>query len=91
MTAAQTLRDPFEDYLVYLRHSVTLVERIYQLDKSDGFSGDGTAEARAFTAERLAAGASELRDMIYTAWADSATPVRESHPKIYLQKHFLSF
>ena len=35
----------------------------------------GSAESRDFTIERLAAGASMLRDMIYTAWIDSAQPV----------------
>jgi hypothetical protein len=45
------------------------------LDKAGGFAGAGTAESREFTAERLAAGASMLRDMIYTAWLESANPV----------------
>jgi len=71
--------DPFAGYLAYLRHSATFVERVYQLDKAQGFAGAGTAESRQFTAERLAAGASELRDLIYTAWLDSAKPVPERH------------
>jgi hypothetical protein len=74
------LNDPFEDYLAYLRHSASLVERVYQLDKVHGFDGTGTPESRQFTSERLAAAASELRDMIYTAWIDSAKTVPEWHP-----------
>jgi hypothetical protein len=82
MSAMQTLHDPFENYLAYLRHSAIFVERVYQLDLSQGFTGQGSAEARDFAAERLAACASELRDMIYTAWVASATPVPEWHPKV---------
>ena len=69
------LADPFEDYVKYLRHSNSLVEKTYQLEKAGGFSGAGTPEGKAFTDERLAAGATELRDMIYTAWVRSADPV----------------
>ena len=63
----------------YLRHSSTLVERVYQLAKAHGFEGAGTPEAKQFTAERLAAGASMLRDLIYSAWEESAKPVPERH------------
>jgi dihydroorotate dehydrogenase len=41
--------------------------------------GAGTAESREFTAERLAAGASMLRDMIYTAWLESGKPVADPY------------
>jgi hypothetical protein len=61
--------------VAYLRHTATHVERVYQLEKVGGFTGAGTAESRDFTAERLAAGASMLRDMVYSAWLDSAKPV----------------
>ncbi len=71
--------DMFDAYLAYLRHSATFVEKVYQLDKLGGFAGAGTSESRAFTAERLAAGASMLRDMIYTAWIDSAQPVPDPY------------
>ncbi len=69
------LADPFEDYVKYLRHSQTLMEKTYQLEKAGGFTGSGSPESRAFTDERLAAGATELRDLIYTAWVRSADPV----------------
>jgi len=73
------LTDEWTDYLAYLRHSTSLVEQTYQLEKAGGFKDAGTPEAKAFTEERLAAGAIELRDMIYTAWVRSGDPVEEFH------------
>jgi len=67
--------DIFDAYVAYLRESATHVEKVYQLEKAGGFEGKGTAESRDFTAQRIAVGASMLRDMIYTAWLDSAKPV----------------
>jgi hypothetical protein len=74
--------DIFDAYVAYLRNTKTYVEKVYQLDKAGGFVGAGTQESRQFTAERLGAGASMLRDMIYTAWLESANPV----PDPYAQK-----
>jgi hypothetical protein len=71
--------DLFDAYVAYLRNTKTYVEKVYQLDKVGGFVGEGTAESREFTAERLAAGASMLRDMIYTAWLESAKPVNDPY------------
>jgi len=76
MTPARALPgDIFDDYMAYLRTTQSQVERVYQLEKAGGFVGAGSAESREFTEQRLAAGASMLRDMIYTAWVDSAQPV----------------
>ena len=72
--------DIFADYVSYLRHSALYVERVYQLEKAGGLDGQGTQASREFTAERLAAGASMLRDMIYTAWLESAKAVPETYP-----------
>ncbi len=74
------LGDVFTDYVAYLRHSNTLVEKVYQLEKAGAFAGAGTPEGKALVDERLAAGATELRDMIYTAWVRSGDPVPEYHP-----------
>ena len=71
----KVLGDVFDDYVAYLRHSNTLVEKTYQLEKAGAFTGEGTPEGKAFAEGRLAAGATELRDMIYTAWIRSADPV----------------
>jgi hypothetical protein len=80
MTDAKTIEgDPFDNYVAYLRHTATYVEKVYQLEKAGGFVGAGTAESREFTAERLAAGASMLRDMIYSAWLESAKPVADPY------------
>ena len=81
VAAAQpkVLTDEWSDYMDYLRYTGSLVEKTYQLEKAGGFTGAGTPEAKAFTEERLAAGAIQLRDMIYTAWVRSADPVQEFH------------
>ena len=71
--------DIFDAYVAYLRHTWTYVEKVYQLDKAGGFIGAGTPESRDFAAARLADGASMLRDMIYTAWIDSAQPVADPY------------
>jgi hypothetical protein len=71
--------DVFDAYVAYLRQSATYVEKVYQLEKAGGFQGAGTPESREFTAERLAAGASMLRDMIYTAWLESAKVVPDPY------------
>jgi hypothetical protein len=75
--------DEWDAYMTYLRHSNLLMERVYQLDKQKGFDGAGTPEAKQFTAERLASAASMLRDLIDSAWIESAKPVPEwnAHPK----------
>jgi hypothetical protein len=69
--------DMFDAYIAYLRHTGTYTEKVYQFEKAGGFIGAGTPDSRDFTAARLADGASMLRDMIYTAWVDSAQPVPE--------------
>lgn len=83
MSAVHPLEgDVFADYVAYLRETSKYVEKVYQLEKAGGFEGQGTQESRDFTADRLAAGASMLRDMIYSAWLESAKPVPErSAPK----------
>jgi len=80
MTAPKLVTgDVFDSYVAYLRHSATLIDSVYAFDKTGGFDNTGTPESRAFTAERLAAGASELRDLIYTAWIESGRPVPEKN------------
>lgn len=79
MTPPQPIGDEWTDYLTYLHHTNSFVEQVYQLDKQHGFDGTGTPESRHFTAERLAAGASMLRDLIVAAWVKSAEPVPEWH------------
>jgi hypothetical protein len=71
--------DMFDAYVAYLRHTATYVEQVYKLEKAGGFIGAGSAESREITVERLAAGASMLRDMIYSAWIDSGVPVPDPY------------
>ena len=81
MTPVHPVTDEWDAYLEYLHHSNSLVERVYQIDKQQGFIGAGTPEAKQFTSERLAAGASMLRDLIYAAWVKSAEPVPDWHDR----------
>jgi hypothetical protein len=71
--------DMFDAYVAYLRITATYVEKVYQFEKAGGFVGAGSADSRAFASERLAAGASTLRDMIYSAWLSSAKPVPDPY------------
>jgi hypothetical protein len=75
------LNDVFAEYMSYLRHSHDLVEKVYQLDKEDAFKGAGTPDGKVMIDQQLAAGATELRDMIYTAWVKSGDPVPEYRAK----------
>jgi hypothetical protein len=69
---AREVKNPFQDYLSYLWKSHSYVEQVYQLEKAGGFDGAGTAESRQFIEQRMAYGATMLRDLWYTAWMDSA-------------------
>lgn len=56
----------------YLHATWTEVAPTYRLEKTVGFR-TASPQATAFVAERIAAGASELRDLTVDAWAASAT------------------
>ena len=73
----QRIDNPFAGYVVYLRQSNALVDKVYSLDQAGGFTGKGTPEAFDFTTQRLAAGSQMLLDLWYTAWLESAVPVPE--------------
>jgi hypothetical protein len=68
----------------YLRATQATVVPLYALEKAGGFAGDDL-RGKDFIAERLAAGAAELRDMVVDAWRQSIdgvvgyppVPVRE--------------
>jgi len=72
---ARVIDDVFEEDVKYIRHSNSMVEQVYKFEKAGALSGTGTAGSRAFVDERLAAGATELRDIIYTAWVKSGDPL----------------
>ncbi len=71
----ELLKDPFAEFVQYLRHSHTFVNETYDLEKTGAFAGAGTAEGKEFTKARLAEGVIELRNMIYTAWVRSGDPL----------------
>ena len=79
LSAVEPIGDEWNDYLAYLRHSATLVDETYSLEKEGGFTGMGTPAGKGFAEQRLAAGASMLRDLIYAAWQKSAEPVPDEH------------
>jgi hypothetical protein len=56
----------------YLAATQATVEPFYVLQKDGGFAGHNPTRGEAFAAERLAAAADELRDLVITAWAASA-------------------
>ena len=55
----------------YLKTTLAEVLPFYRLEKAGGF-GEGDARGATFALNRLAAGASELRDLYILAWRDSA-------------------
>lgn len=56
----------------YLQDSFRNLDRLYSLEKVEPFGPDTKGpEHRQFTAERLAAGATMLRDLWWTAWVSS--------------------
>ncbi len=68
--------DYFKSALEFTRGSNALVETVYRIDRDGGFDvfRPVSNEAKAFTAARLAAGASFLRDLWWSAWRNSANP-----------------
>jgi hypothetical protein len=75
-TTARVFPDFRTAIVAYLHETNAQVERLYQLDKAHPFDANTTApEDKAFTVERLAAGARMLRDIWWTAWVTSGQPV----------------
>jgi hypothetical protein len=72
VNAPERMKDPFSDYLAYLKQSSALVENVYALEKAGGFHQKGSPAAFEFTTHRLAAGSQMLLNLWYTAWMESA-------------------
>ena len=63
----------------YLHRSNAELTRLYDLEKASPFSATNADPSHArFAAERLAAGATMLRDLWWTAWVTSGLPVTKS-------------
>lgn len=72
MTPLRALGDWRAEAEAHLRRSHEFVEQVYALDQRGAFgSGQEPKEAQAFTAARLAYGASQLRDAWHAAWRKS--------------------
>jgi hypothetical protein len=77
--AAPKLREAdFAESLEFVKASNALVETMYRIDRDGGFDfiGRPPAIGKQFAVDRLAAGASMLRDVWWSAWKNSAKPVR---------------
>ncbi|WP_241213665.1 nuclease [Sphingomonas sp. ABOLE] len=72
--------DMFTAVLAFLDQSGDRMERVYQLEKRDGFANPADQDVRALVYERTAAGAAMLRDMLCRAWAESARPPAKVSP-----------
>jgi hypothetical protein len=77
--ASPTIREGgFGDALEFVKASNALVEPMYRIDRDGGFDfiGRPSAIGKQFAVARLAAGASMLRDVWWSAWKNSAKPRR---------------
>ena len=73
MRSYQSCRCSIEQHTAqYLGETFATVIPFYELEKAGGLKGDHPAGA-GFAAERIAAAASELRDLVVDAWSASAT------------------
>lgn len=72
MTKPQLSPAPIADQIgAYLRRTASNVDRLYDIEKRGGFNDPASPEAVAFVDQRLADGASELRDLITEAYTAS--------------------
>jgi len=72
---ARHLDDVWKAVLDHSLEARNSVEDVYRADLRGGFVKKDDADARELVYKRLAAGASFLRDLAYTAWIESAKPV----------------
>ena len=71
---ARHLDDPWIAILDHMIQARGFAEDVYRLDLRNAFKKTDDAEAKKLVCTRLAAGASFLRDLVYTAWLESAVP-----------------
>ena len=65
--------------IAYLQRTNAELTRLYDLEKASSFTATNADPAHArFAAERLAAGATMLRDLWWTAWVTSGLPVTKA-------------
>ncbi len=72
-TPPRVFPDLRQAIIAYLDSSFAQLEPLYEIDRRTPFGAETTtAEQKAFASARLAAGATMLRDLWYTAWVTSA-------------------
>lgn len=71
LNKVQRLADPFASIVHYLQLENSYVVEVYRLDKQGEFVSNADATTR-FVENRMADGAAMLRNLVYTAWLDSA-------------------
>jgi hypothetical protein len=74
------LDDVWSGVLDHSLEARNFVEDVYRLDLRGALQKKDDPEARELVYKRLAAGASFLRDLAYTAWIESAKPVPRVDP-----------
>jgi hypothetical protein len=72
---ARVLTDPFAAIIQHLNDAATHVEQIYRLDQSAAFNDPHNKEAADLVKSQLSKAAVLLRNLIYTAWLQSAEPL----------------
>jgi len=77
---ARHFEDPWQATLNHSLDARNFVEDIYRLDLRGAFRNKDDQEARGMVYKRIAAGATFLRDLAYTAWIESAKPVPQVKP-----------
>ena len=80
----QLRTDYFKSALDFIRGSNALVETLYRMDRDGGFDvfRPVSPQAKEFTADRLAAGASFIRDLWWSAWKNSSNPPKRRAPSV---------
>jgi hypothetical protein len=77
---ARHLDDVWKATLDHSLEARDSVEGVYRADLRGAFTNKDDAEARELVYKRLAAGAGFLRDLVYTAWIESAKPAPRVDP-----------
>jgi hypothetical protein len=77
---ARHLEDPWTAILDHMIQARDAVEDIYRLDLRGALKDPKDSEARKLVYTRLASGAAFLRDLVYTAWIESAKAIAAGSP-----------
>jgi hypothetical protein len=77
---AKRLDDPFAAIIHHLDDAGSHVQEVYELDRRGALSDPKSAQATQLVEMQLSKGAALLRDLVYTAWLDSADRVTAGNP-----------